>query len=105
MNHEAAIVVFLALIAFIPILRNRNSRTLRIFAVFAWASLVSALVAFGFMIAMWSIVEEKFKAAGWKVRWGPLVGVYKHFFCCCVCLVENSSFGSHGYRLSLYYHS
>jgi hypothetical protein len=79
MNHEAAIVVLLALIAFIPVLRNRNARTLRVFAVFAWASLVSALVAFGFMIAMWSVIEERFKAAGWKVRWGPLVGVDETF--------------------------
>lgn len=75
MNHEAAIAVFLTLIAFVPILRDRNLRTLRVFAVFAWFSLVSALLAFVFMIAMWSVAEERFKAAGWKVRWGPLVCV------------------------------
>lgn len=74
MNPEAAVLVFLALVTLILVLmRNKSLWALRLFVVFVWSSFVSALVAFVFMIAMWSVIEERFKADGWKVRWGPLV--------------------------------
>ncbi|KXN84770.1 hypothetical protein AN958_12197 [Leucoagaricus sp. SymC.cos] len=68
----AAISAFMTLIAFIPILRDRSPRTLRVFVIFVWTSFVLAGVVFVFMIAMWSVADERFKAAGWKVHWGPL---------------------------------
>ncbi|KAF7771757.1 hypothetical protein Agabi119p4_6068 [Agaricus bisporus var. burnettii] len=69
----SAVLVFLALVTLILVLmRNKSLWALRLFVVFVWSSFVSALVAFVFMIAMWSVIEERFKADGWKVRWGPL---------------------------------
>ncbi|KAF9446831.1 hypothetical protein P691DRAFT_707840 [Macrolepiota fuliginosa MF-IS2] len=68
----AAASVFMTLVALLPVLRDRTPRTLRVFAVFAWSSFVFTFLAFVFMIAMWSVADERFKNAGWKVRWGPL---------------------------------
>jgi len=68
----AAVSVFTMLITLLPVMRDRGPRTLRVFAVFAWFSFVVALLAFVFMIAMWAIADERFRKAGWEVRWGPL---------------------------------
>lgn len=63
----------MTLISFIPVLRNKTPRTLRVLTVLAWSSFAIAVIVFVFMIAMWSVADERFKAAGWKVHWGPLV--------------------------------
>ncbi|KAF5359529.1 hypothetical protein D9756_003495 [Leucocoprinus leucothites] len=67
-----AISSFITLIAFIPILKVKTQRTLRVLQVLSWSSFALAATVFVFMIAMWSVADERFKAAGWKVHWGPL---------------------------------
>lgn len=73
LKKKAAISVFMMLITLIPILWDKGPRTLRVFTVFAWSSFVITFLAFVFMIAMWAVADERFKKAGWEVRWGPLV--------------------------------
>ncbi|KAJ3564006.1 hypothetical protein NP233_g8577 [Leucocoprinus birnbaumii] len=68
----AAIASLMTLFAFIPILRLKTLRNLRVLQVLAWSTFAVAGIVFVFMIAMWSVADERFKAAGWKVHWGPL---------------------------------
>lgn len=69
----AAIFSLLSWISLIPLLANRKVGMGGLFSVLALMSFLTSLVAFGFMIALWSIARKRFEDAGFGASFGPLV--------------------------------
>ena len=61
------------MISLIPVAYARNARADRVFLIFAWISFASSVLAFSFMIVMWSIAKYRFEKRGFSASYGPLV--------------------------------
>ncbi|PFH48778.1 hypothetical protein AMATHDRAFT_149160, partial [Amanita thiersii Skay4041] len=70
----AALMTALALISLTPVLlyRTRTPKAERVFFYFVLVSFTLSLVAFVFMIAVWTIAKMRFEKAGFVAKYGPL---------------------------------
>jgi len=67
-----AVSIILTMISLIPVANARSARTDRVFLIFAWISFASSIIAFSFMISMWSIAKYRFEQRGFSASYGPL---------------------------------
>jgi len=67
-----AVSIILTLISLIPVANARSARTDRVFLVLAWISFASSIIAFSFMIGIWSVAKYRFQKRGFGASYGPL---------------------------------
>lgn len=76
MRFLAAVLCFLTMISLVPVALQRTERTDKVFSLMAILSFLVSLIAFTFMITIWSIAKDRFQKAGFEARFGPLVSSF-----------------------------